>query len=271
MEYKPELNFLTEFKLSKNGMISEIKTEFDIIRLALSQIDELGKDYINMLDRIIVMPLRKLLCEKNSVLIKVCPNFKLPKIEGFDFDNDERLHVQLAPYKISGFHTWICIDEWVKQKIAYFDKDFNDIPQMIEKQTFENILNKLKKPEKNVFSNFFDNKIICINDEPTNVYVLKDSCDVNDKNCIFKLMDDAGYYSLTVYGFIKHLSDKRGAHIDLEIAPLITMINSGKYVTPIQCIAVQLIYAAKKQIPELEKYWHDMPDFDELIENDRKL
>lgn len=264
MEYKPELNFLTEFELSEDGMISEIKTEFNIIRLALSQIDELGKDYINMLDRIIVMPLRKLLCEKNSVLRKICPNFKMPPIDGVNFNIDNsRLHVQLAPYKISDFHTWICIDKWLKQKIAYFDKDFNDIPQIIEKQTFKNIFNKLNKTEKNDFSNFFENGAN-INAEHANFYVLKDSLDVNEKKYIFELMNNAGYYSLTVYRFIKHLSDKRGAHIDLEIDPLITIINRGINATPIQCIAIQLIYAAKKQISKLETYWHDMPDFYEL-------
>ena len=76
-------------------------------------------------------------------------------------------------------------------------------------------------------------------------------------------MDKAGYYKLTVYDFIKHLSDKRGAHIDPGIALLVKLINGNKEndITPIQCFAVQLIYAAKKQIPELGDYWPQMPEF----------
>ncbi len=75
-----------------------------------------------------------------------------------------------------------------------------------------------------------------------------------------------GYYKLTVYDFIKHLSDKRGAHIDQGIAPLVKIINGNKEtkITPVQCFAVQLIYAAKKQIPELVDYWPEMPELVQL-------
>lgn len=37
--YQPELNFVTEFKLSRNGMLEEVRTEFDIIQLSLMQKD----------------------------------------------------------------------------------------------------------------------------------------------------------------------------------------------------------------------------------------
>ena len=61
--YRPELNFITQFNLSRNGMILELKEEFNILRLAFSQISMLGDEYREMLDRIMVMPLRKLLFE----------------------------------------------------------------------------------------------------------------------------------------------------------------------------------------------------------------
>ena len=35
--YKTELNFVDEFNLSRNGMIKEIKQEFNIIRLCLDR------------------------------------------------------------------------------------------------------------------------------------------------------------------------------------------------------------------------------------------
>ena len=71
--YRPELNFITQFNLSRNGMILELKEEFNILRLAFSQISMLGDEYREMLDRIMVMPLRKLLFENQhaTILLKV--------------------------------------------------------------------------------------------------------------------------------------------------------------------------------------------------------
>ena len=36
----PELSFVMEFNLGRKGIIKEIETEFDIIRLCLTQLDE---------------------------------------------------------------------------------------------------------------------------------------------------------------------------------------------------------------------------------------
>lgn len=71
------------------------------------------------------------------------------------------------------------------------------------------------------------------------------------------LMEKAGYNSLNLYNFIKHLSDKRGAHIDVGSSMLIPIFNrsgNGGY-TLIECLALQMILAAEKQIPELNDYW----------------
>ena len=59
-----ELNFIDEFELSRQGMIGEIKTEFDIIRFCVSSMAEYKISVREMFDRIMIMPLRKLLCEK---------------------------------------------------------------------------------------------------------------------------------------------------------------------------------------------------------------
>ena len=72
--YKTELNFVEEFNLSSKGMIKEIETEFDIIRLCFQELNELDEKYQTMFNRILVMPLRKLLCERGSVLLKLCPS-----------------------------------------------------------------------------------------------------------------------------------------------------------------------------------------------------
>jgi len=62
VNYQSELNFVLQFNLSRNGMIQEIKKEFDIIRMILGNRVNLNNDE-DMIDRIVVMTLRKLLLE----------------------------------------------------------------------------------------------------------------------------------------------------------------------------------------------------------------
>ena len=77
------------------------------------------------------------------------------------------------------------------------------------------------------------------------------------KQRIFELLNNAGYYKLSVYNFIKTIADKRGAHIDTSIAPLIVLMNKQKY-SIIECFAIQMIIQAQNQIKELADY--DFPD-----------
>ena len=258
--YKPELNFVTQFNLSRNGMILEIKEEFNILRLALSQISELGNEYVEMLDRIMVMPLRKLLFENQhpSILLEVCPDFKMPKLNGFCLAANDKLNMILPPYQSGEIDEWLPVEDWGKQYIAYFDKDEKDIPSIIPEDTFIAIRNQLKKDDKSTFSSFFDFSEIKFKGEDNRVYMRKATCSESDNVIIFELMSKAGDYSLTVYDFIKHLSDKRGAHIDFGLAPLVKMMNDSNNVTPVQCFALQLIFAAKLQIPELKDYWPEL-------------
>ena len=51
--YEVKLNFTDEFNLNRNGMIKEIKIEFDIIRLCFQELGDLGEQYDTMLDRIL--------------------------------------------------------------------------------------------------------------------------------------------------------------------------------------------------------------------------
>lgn len=93
-----ELNFIDEFELSRQGMIDEIKTEFDIIRFCVSNMTKYKISAREMFDRIMIMPLRKLLCEKNSVLLKVCPDFKMFPLDGQDTALNDGLHAVLLPF-----------------------------------------------------------------------------------------------------------------------------------------------------------------------------
>lgn len=268
MIYTPELNFLTEFTLSRNGMITELKAEFDIIRLAFTQVQELGPDYQDMIERILVMPLRKLLFEKQHLplILRLCPDFKMPLLKGIPFDGDDKLHIELAPYEFGNINSWIPLEQWGQQKIAYYNKTASDLPDAIPLNTFQSIINKLKNGDKNTFQSLFDQTTITYDNESIDVYIRKNCNDSKANMRIFELMKKAGYYDLTIFDFIKHLSDKRGAHIDPGIAPLIKIINGDKNrkITPIVSFAIQLIYATKKQIPEMQDYWSDM---DGIIEN----
>ena len=66
-----ELNFIETQTLSRYGMIREIEMEFNIIRFCLDNMSGTDRGTREMLDKIIIMPVRKLLCEKKSVLLEV--------------------------------------------------------------------------------------------------------------------------------------------------------------------------------------------------------
>lgn len=265
--YVQDLNFLSEFALNKQGMVKEAITEFNIIRLAITQQLQLTNDYKEMCDRIMVMPLRKLLLEnqQDSVLLQLCPSFKMPPTKGIPYLGEDKLKIELPPYIFGDQGEWIPLSDWCQQIIASFDKTELDVPNAIPQDTFANIKNKLKNGDKIIFEAYFILDNVIYKEETSQMYVRKNPEDVQERADIFRLMDKAGYYKLTVYDYIKHLSDKRGAHIDTAMAPMISMINCSKKAinTPTVWFALQMIYAAKKQIPELSDYW---PEMDEIID-----
>jgi len=120
-KYSVELNFVDEFNLSRNGMIKEIKTEFDIIKLCLQEKNELDKQYTPMLDRILVMPLRKLLCEDSSVLLNVCPDFKMPCLEGVPVVISDYQTMIRPRFVVKSMKQWILVEQWLEQNISWFD------------------------------------------------------------------------------------------------------------------------------------------------------
>ena len=223
-----------------------------------------------MLDCIAVMSLRKVLFENQhkTLILELCPDFKMPVISGIHFEGNDKLHLELAPYKFGKMESWISLEEWANQKIAYFDKDVSDIPEFIPDMTFQLILNKLKNKQGKIeFGQMFRKEKVEYKGEQIIGYKRNNPDDIASSHRIFELMKNAGYYDLTVYDFIKHLSDKRGAHIDMGISNLIKIINQDdQIITPIICFGLQLIYAAKMQIPELKDYWPEMSDIIEKNE-----
>ena len=260
----PQLNFITEFDLSRNGMIKEIKTEFDIIRLCVTEIEKLPDENIRMLDRILVMPLRKLLCEPSSVLLKVAPDLKIPPLTGTIIELDNKLRMTRPSLSIQPMDNWIPVSDWLVNDIAYFDRDDNDLPYAMPEYDYQGILNKLRKTERQDFQQLFQREEVTYHGKPAIVYTRISPNDVASNGKIFNYLQKIGYNRLSIYTFLKHQSDKRGAHIDVGHSLLIEMIDRPiyKHMTVTLCIAVHMIYAAKKQIPELSGYWPEMPIFE---------
>lgn len=264
--YKAELNFAEEFNLNRHGMIKEIETEFNIIRLCIQEMGELDAEYHPMLDRILVMPLRKLLCESGSVLLNVCPSFKMPPLEGLQTVLEDEQVLVRPPYKVKEVSQWIPVGEWMEQSISWFDRDVNKMAEIIPQYTYESILNKMNgkkfKSLKLQFEGLYDKKQVKFKGEVLEVYCKLNSTDANANQKISDILDEIGYNRLSVYDFIKHMSDKRGAHIDVGHSLVVGLVNSKDVIgfTPIHYFAIQMIYAAKVQIPELAGYWVEMPE-----------
>lgn len=249
-----ELNFIEEVELSRKGMIREIKTEFDIIRFCVSSMDQYDISAREMFDRIIIMPLRKLLCEKNSVLLKVCPDFKMYPLDGQNVLLQNDLHAVLPPLGFAQQTEWLSIEDWRSQKVAFFDRSETDFSGWISTHVYDAVFNSLKGEDKKYFVNHMQQDDRTQGNEVFQGYsVVSDS----EKSKVYTLIEKTGYNSLCLYDFVKHLSDKRGAHIDVASSIFIQIFNKpGKGgFTLVECLALQMILAAVKQIPELNDYW----------------
>lgn len=265
-KYEVELNFVEEFNLSRNGKIKEIITEFNIIRLCLQETNELDKQYYPMLDRILVMPLRKLLCEDNSVLLSLCPDFRMPPLTGFPILVSENQTIIRPPFSVKPIDQWIQLKQWLEQNISWFDRDANMTANMIPKYSYDCILKKLNgrkfKTLKPKFESMFYKKQIEYKGEVAEVYCKQNSTDESVNQEIYQILEMIGYNKLSLYDFLKHMSDKRGAHIDVGHSLVVEMVNAADSsgLTPVHYLAIQMIFAAKKQVQGLENYWPEMPD-----------
>lgn len=244
--YKTELNFVDEFNLSRNGMIKEIEQEFNIIRLCLFESQELDEQYQSVLDRIIVMPLRKLLCEKASVLLNVCPTFKMPLLDGIEVRYDDGQHIVHTPLRIGSIQTWIPVEEWLKQNVSWFDRDVKSIAQMLPKYSYEYILNKLTgklKELKSEFISLYACEQVEYKGEVMDVYCKRYPEDEIKNQRIYDILEQIGYNKLSIYDYLKHISDKRGAHIDVGHSLVVELVNyaDNDKMTLIYYMGIQMI------------------------------
>lgn len=94
-----EVNFLTEMKMYRKEILDAIRNEFDFISFCQALIIPYGIEAKKKLDRFIALSMRKLLFDKNnSLILNVCPEFKMPPLTGHPFyvagEHDEmQLHV----------------------------------------------------------------------------------------------------------------------------------------------------------------------------------
>lgn len=259
---EPELNFTDEFTLSRNGIAREIEADFDTIRLCL---DLRGRypDKREVFNRIIAMPLRKLLCERtgDSALERLCPGFKMFPLDGHDSNLQNNLHVIRPPLGFQKESTWLPLEAWKKQIVAYFSRTENDFSGWLTSYAYNGIRNNLKGRDKTDFESYMQSEVALVGDEPSNGYGLKDNTP-EGRARTYALMEKAGYNQLTIYDFIKHFADKKSAHIDQAVSILVSIVNQpgrGDF-NLLECIGLQLIIAAKKQIPELNDYWPQAED-----------
>lgn len=251
-KYKPQLNFVNEMALSKKGIIDEIKTDLTAMMITL----DYGKDdirYNDAIDKILAINLRKLLCEKkNNVLEKVCPDFKMPPLKGNILHCDKLSKgfcIVCGPYSLDkDINNWISINEWREQNIAYHTIQPDDVYPYFDNIIFKQICNKMKPNDKDTFKGLFTD---CFLECMGKTFEGKKIKSVDYNGQLLRLLNKIGYYDLSLYTFIKHLTDKTAAHIDYNISFLIKTINANdlNIRTPIKDLSFQLIYAIKTQIP----------------------
>lgn len=258
--YSSDMNFVFEFDLSRNGMIKEILKEFDTIRFCFSLNEGATDEHRMLLDRIMVVSIRKLLCDKKSVLFKVCPDFKMPKLEGNEIIiNESFLHMILTNIGMDSVDDWITADDWLQQRIAWFEKDITTFQNVFDEILFKQICDRIRSDKQCFIDCFTETSQL---DSEGNIINVKRVKDDKHRPFIYSKLKEIGYYDLTLYSFLKHLSDKRGAHIDVGFSPLMDIMNKSihKGLSAVAVFALHMCLAATKQIPELQNYWQDAYD-----------
>lgn len=187
----------------------------------------------------------------------ICPGFLMPPLSGSKLevpgDNHELMDVSIHPsMRIRRQKDWIPLESWLNERIAWIDKDATSIPDAYEDLFFKKIANKVNNNE---FIKLFDCKTIIEKDKPLLIWELKDKS-LLGRQQVYNFLKDKGYYDLTIKRMIKHFADKEGAHWDRNRTGWISVINSSdQYGSAISVLALHMIYAATKQIKELEDYY----------------
>ena len=262
-----EINFLTEERMSRTEMITELRHEFDFICFCQALMNPYGIEAKKMLDKFIALSLRKLLIDGGSILLKVCPDFKMPPLTGHVFDcpgeNQEiRMQAIMTEIHVKKQEEWIPVDEWLNQIIAKIDKTAADIPILISDIFFQKIMRATGN--RTDIQNCYQAEEIEDGGKINTIWRLKKP--EENQAEVFAILKEAGYYDLSVRRMIKHISDKQAAHVDQGKSVWIGMENASKdhRQSAISAFATQMIYASTKQIKELTDYWNVHPIMETL-------
>lgn len=257
-----EVNFLTEEVMGRVAMITELQHEFDFICFCQALMNPYGIQARELLDKFIALSLRKLLVDKDSLLIKVCPDFKMPPLTGDTFDcpgenQDMKLKAIWTETHVKKQNEWIPVYEWLDQIIAKIEKTADDIPELVSDRFFQMILRATG--QKTDIQRYYQPEEIEDNEKNETVWRLR--APEENRIKVFMILKEYGYYDLSIHRMIKHIADKQAAHVDSGKSMWINMENTSKDMrqSALSVFATQMIYAATRQIRELKDYWNVKP------------
>lgn len=207
--FNGEVNFLTEEVMSRSEMITELWHEFDFICFCQALMNPYGIDARKMLDKFLALSLRKLLIDKSSLLLRVCPDFKMPPLSGKIFDcpgenKDIKSKTVWTDIHVKKQCEWIPVEEWSNQIISKIEKTAEDIPILVSDRYFQKIM-RVTGNKKEIQS-YYQQEEIDSNGLKETIWRLKDPEENQAK--VFKVLKEYGYYDLTIYRMIKHIADK---------------------------------------------------------------
>lgn len=261
-----EVNFLTTEEMVRNDKIRSIEAEFDFVQMCQSMIKPFGIDARKSLDRFLALSLRKLLCDETSLLKSVYPDFKMPPLVGELFtcpgeQNEMRLCLLKPDILMKPQKDWIRLDDWLEERIAWIDKQSDDVPDAIEDRFFQKIIKRIGTDS---FKEYFTSNVIEIDGKEAVIWRLKSPCVNREK--VFNILKEKGYYDLTIRRMIKFIADKSAAHLDASNSTWIHAANSSKNweESAVSVFATHMIYAATKQIREFENYLDTNPTIEVL-------
>ena len=136
----------------------------------------------------------------------------------------------------------------LQERIAWINRGPEDIPDAYGDWFYHMLLKPLKKDGFDMF--FRPDK-----DEACHrIWIFKNPS--KDKQRVYEMLKNAGYYDWTIRTMIKHIADTQSAHMDKTRSIWISAANQGKESgrSAISTFASQIIYAATKQINGLGDY-----------------
>lgn len=234
-------DFVTKFKKSKHGIDEALKEINETILLSIGQVLNEKHQSFNS---VIAVQLRNLLYE--GKIQHINSDLKLLKFKDkwleFDIHSDD-----IVCYRDSdlfeGITEKISLSDWLNQKLIYIKRNNSPIPDVIYDSSFLSLVDKIKKADKEILLNAFEEKECELDGEKIMGYTLKSSINQDEIEKVVCILDTYGYNNITVSEYIKLIADKTGAHLDIEWPVGLMMIHNDQinYIIPIALYISQLL------------------------------